>query len=326
MTYWLYEKLKIERPEIEPMFSLQSSVNWIKSLSFEINEEHGLTVLDQFNSCRNVFGTVSRRNGAVPLAPIFSPLFHSLTYTVSLISLAERNATGPWMFSSGVITWYYAVYNAFKSLLASLDGRETETHSLLIRSLNGQGLRRNLPHPFNVVATRTNGEDYAITFPHYPATNRVDIAQAFDNQRQTARGMIWTYLNGTAKWEVEKIKERLIAEGKALNFRTKVARDLRDRRLPAEINFMNCAFRYRGKANYRDSIFIAYGQDNNRLNPDYISNLMVVARFAFLCALAYAEKRVGRKSVQEFLDDLNLHFRGQNQATVAEKFWTGIVL
>jgi hypothetical protein len=322
---WLYEQMLLEKPTWKPDFALQSTLNWAKSLSFEISEEHGGSPREQIDSCRLWFTQrIKNRSGKIPLSPIFGPLFHSLTFSVSLVSLKEHGACGPWMFPGAVVLWYYAIYNAFKSILAAYDNRETHTHNQMIKSLIGNDIRPKLPHPFNMVAHHSSAEEYDVTLPNYTNAKKYKLAQNFDYTRPTAQGMLLSYLSGTASWQVEKVKEKLLKNRNFQfgNFRSNGARKIRDKCLPPEVNFLNCAFRYRGKANYRDSMFLAYGHDDMRLDPEFISDLINSSRFAFICGLVYAESRIGIRNVNDFLEDVNRNFRGQPQATAQEKFWT----
>lgn len=323
--HWLYNIIKGEKKDWKPTFALQSTLNWMNALSFEITKEHGGTTKQKYDSCRNIFKSNTKiRSGDINLAPIFGPLYHSLNFTVSLISLKENEVSGPWMFPGAIVSWYYAVYNSFKSILASLDSRETETHSSLIKALNGQSLRPKLPHPFNMIAIRKKNVNYNTVFPDYPDSKSYDLSKSFTESRSAARGMILQYLNGTAKWESEKVKKRVLSKEDFDNFRTKKARKIRNEHLSNEINFMNCAFRYRGKANYRDSMFINYGRDNSLLDMTFIENMVIVAKFSFLCGFAYAERRIGKQNAKNFLDDIGTYFRGQDIANKKERFWEHI--
>jgi hypothetical protein len=141
--------------------------------------------------------------------------------------------------------------------------------------------------------------------------------------------MLLTYLKGTAAWEVDKKKEELKKRDKFKDFRGKEARGKRNQQLQKnlpEINFLHCASRYRGKANYRDSIFLTYGQDDSRISLDFLEALETTARFAFLCGLAYSERRIGKFYTKDFLVDVSLHFRGQTHASQREKIWDGVLL
>ena len=84
---------------------------------------------------------------------------------------------------------------------------------------------------------------------------RFDLASAAPNTLDEARGASHAYLSGSAGWWRWKIEEdvRSSRDFRSLgveDFRTKAARELRDKRLLGRgICFLHLAFRYRGKAN-----------------------------------------------------------------------------
>lgn len=323
MSYWLFKNVIQEDNARAPEWSLQSTLNWMKVLSYEINREHGDTPDSQFDSCRKIFTSRSKVKGVtIPTAEIFEPLFHSLTFCVALITINRSTDKQPWIYPSVVVSWYYSCYNAFRSMLCANNQRIADTHASVIKCLNS-GLRKSLPHPLNMIAVRASGEIYHSRLPDYPDSVSFDLVKAFNGTPEAARGMILQYLSGTAQYEVDKTKEAILKDKKFkfTNFRTKEAREQRDRQLQNEINFMHCAFRYRGKANYRDAIFMTYGQRDLSTETTFIDDLATTARFAFITALAYAEYQVGKKKVRSFLDDLRTNFRGITNATKEEVFW-----
>lgn len=325
---WLYKQIKNEDSKINPKFSMQSTLNWMNSLSFEVKHEHGETIEEQIKSCKKLLSKTSNKQKIGNIVPIFEPMFHSITFSVALVSMSESNAY-PWMFSNAIISWYYSVYNSFKAILASLDGRETDTHSGMIKALIGEGIRSKLPHPFNMIAERKKGENYSVYFPNYIDFDRRKsvLTSKFDNTTDTAKSMILEYLNGTTKFECTKVKNR-IKNDKKLNikdFRTEIAQQTRDNKLSSEVNFLHCAFRYRGKANYRDSIFLSYGSNDLRLDDNFMKNLSTVANFILIFATIYIEKRIGKEKTKLFLDDIKNNFRGQELATKEELFWHNLI-
>ena len=67
---------------------------------------------------------------------------------------------------------------------------------------------------------------------------------------------------------------------------------------------MHEASRYRGKANYRDAIYLAYGRSVPALLTTFVDDLAVVlAGFAAMAA-AYASRRMGRDLWTSFVNDL----------------------
>ncbi len=87
--------------------------------------------------------------------------------------------------------------------------------------------------------------------------------------------------------------------------RTGAARSLRDTAFSRRgIAFLHEASRYRGKANYRDAIYLAHGRSVPRLLDGFIDDLSAtLAGFAAM-AEGYVSKRIGRDAWTAFIDDL----------------------
>lgn len=316
MAQWLYGLIKKDDADRTPDFARQSHLNWARALSYEIVQEHGATADAQWASVHGHFERVakSRRTADDVLAGVFEPLFGSIQWAASLVSLASRDAVDPWECPSATVTWYYANYNAFRAMLAACNDIPADTHAAAIRALNG-GLRRHLPHPFDMVAARTRGESYSDTLPHRPDAARAGgpsaaINGTFVENRVVAQAMLLEYLHGTAAYWRDATKDQILRQGRFANFKTNAAKEERDRRLKPEVNFLDCAYRYRGKANYRDAIFLSYGHARTAVGPAFIRDLARSARFATVMAWAYVERRFGRDLVKLFSADLRENFSG----------------
>jgi len=316
MAQWLYGLIKRNDDERAPDFARQSHLNWARALSYEVFHEHGATSTAQWNSVRAHFdAAVNPRNmDGVDLADIFEPLFASMQFSASLLSLASRPEVDPWECPSATINWYYANYNAFRAMFAACNQLPADTHASAIRSLNG-GLRRVLPHPFDMVAVRQAGVEYSDRLPRFPRAERVGggfaaINGAFVEDRAIAQRMLLEYLHGSANYWAEETKEKILARGVYKNFRTNAAKEERDRLLKPEVNFLDCAYRYRGKANYRDAIFLSYGQAHAGAGLPFVRDLAQTARFATVMAIGYVNRRVGPEVAQCFSVDLRENFPG----------------
>jgi hypothetical protein len=127
---------------------------------------------------------------------------------------------------------------------------------------------------------------------------------------EQAWGCAAEYLSGTADWEKWSIRERVIEsrEFKVLavdNFRTAAARSLRGAWYSKRgIAFLHEASRYRGKANYRDAIYLAYGKSVPRLLGGFVDDLLRVLRSFAAMAAGYASIRMGQDRWSAFIDDL----------------------
>jgi hypothetical protein len=316
MGQWLYDLIKKDDADRAPDFARQSHLNWARALSYEVIQEHGAAADAQWESVRAHFekAVKPRRVPEGTLADVFEPLFGSFQWAASLVSLASRDVVDPWECPSATVTWYYANYNAFRAMLAACNGLPENTHAAAARTLNG-GLRRHLPHPFDMLARREQGVNYSDTLPHHPAVARdggpsAAINGAFVPNRLVAQRMLLEYLHGTATYWTDATKRQILAQGKFPDFRSKAAKAERDRRLKPEINFLDCAFRYRGKANYRDAIFLSYGHARAAVGPAFVRDLARSARFATVMAWAYVERRYGPDVVGSFNADLKENFPG----------------
>jgi hypothetical protein len=320
MPQWLLDQVLQVDSDRAPLFALRSTVNFIKALTFEIKAEYGENPLEQFNTSRTASASnFLRRNRTVPYAVIFEPLFYSLTYAMSLVALSAQAQNRPVTFHSSVVIWYYSYYNAFRAILGATNQMVGDNHRAVINAVTT--LRTQLIHPFNIVANRTNGEIYEVSLPKYPRTVVKNLVEPFEATQDAARGMLLQYMKGTADWETKRVKDKMLQEGRYPNFRTQAARAARDRRLPNQVSMMNCIFRYRGKANYRDAVFFTYG--NWQVNDaSFITDLAESARFAFIMALTATERLIGVNDVKQFIDDLRANFRSLDAYEAAEKFWT----
>lgn len=90
------------------------------------------------------------------------------------------------------------------------------------------------------------------------------------------------------------------------DFRKKAARDLRDAAYARRgIAFLHQASRYRGKANYRDAIFLGYGTSVPTLLSGFVDDLSAVLQAFAAMAGAYCSLRVGKAAWMDFVDDLD---------------------
>lgn len=319
MPQWLFTQIG-NNPN--PQFALQSSLNWIQALSFETIHAHGLTAMDQYNSALKQI----KQSGVVPardvnqldLGELFGSLFRGITFTFALNSLVN-SVPKAWTYPSAIVQWYYAVYNSLRAINIAQTFVLTDKHAALAKSLNN--LTKFLPHPFNMRAQWQSAENYTCILPTPGHTDVYDLIKAFEEDSAKCRGMIVQYLKGTTKFELNKVKERLKEKSRIDNFKSAENRALRDRMAPRIINFLHCASRYRGKANYRDAIFLTYGDVDVRFDGRFVQALHNSARFANLMAFAYLKERVPGKHWKSFKTDLDENVRHINSIPQDDRYW-----
>jgi hypothetical protein len=317
---WLFEKVG---GEPNPIFALQSSLNWIKSLSFEISAHYGASVDEQvaaLSQCPNLGRVTQNGNfGNVPIGEAFGCLFSGITYTLALKTAIDAPGNKAWTYPSAIIQWYYSVYNSLRSINLSQTLNPTDTHSGMVKSVNQ--FSHLLPHPFDMVADWVAAENYTYKLPLINFSGEADLISAFSATRPSCQGMLVKYLKGTAAWELDYTKEELKKKHRLDSFRTNAAKQIRDRYCVKKINFLNCAFRYRGKANYRDTLFLTYGVHDPRFGGDYLSSLYNSARFLNLAALEFQRKRLNPNVVDEFTSDITRNLRHIEEIPDPQRFW-----
>lgn len=321
---WLYEQVFGNADERKPHYAEQSALNWLRALRFETEREHGATVAEQMVAVRRAIRAETKMRGE-PLAigRILEPMVGGITNCMALLRLARLSPDVPWVRPSAAVIWYYALYGSVRAILATVGHAPAENHGAGMNAYVGV-LRKRMPHPFDMLASHVRNEEYACTLPYAPFAVPFNINESFVASASLAQGMILQYLSGTADWYTERTKAKLRERKKIVKFNTADARRERDRALEKTLGFMHVAFRYRGKANYRDHIYLTYGRRELSTANVYIEDLAVTARFLVLVALAFAEWHVGKDITSTFIADLHVNLRRGNVATPEELFWRSL--
>jgi len=328
MSHWLFQQILQEEADRAPQQALQSTLNWMRALSLELVAAHGASAPEQFQSCLKRFRDNTEGGGSsLSYQAVFEPMCSSLTNALAICTRAGVQSLPPWTIPGAIVEWYYAHYMAVRSMLAASPQEVEDTHASVIKAF-GASLRRKMPCPLDMVATWVKNEDFDKVLPGRPGIRGVDLASSAPVSRSAAQQMLVGYLSGTTDREVDMLKQRLRKDHGMKDFRKQDARKIRDdaiQKRKREINFMHCAFRYRGKANYRDAIYIVYGSRPLNEQKEFLDALAMSARFAFLCSLAFARVRLGKEAPEAFLADLARNLRGREIASPAEMFWQGLL-
>jgi hypothetical protein len=286
-------------------FALPSTINWMRALAILVAE------LDlSFATAKHAYVDVQRRVlSDRELNSACEQLLFALHQLASLRALTTVDNKAD-VARIGIMAWYYGVYGAASAMIAACDGSFPDTHSATAQQWDRQFAATGLAlKPFSDRLSTLRADVIEQQLAPIRERGRHSLTVAPTNREQ-AWGCHAEYLAGTAKWEQWNIQERVrqTKEFKALgtdSFRSAAARALRDDAFDRRgIAFLHEASRYRGKANYRDAIYLAYGQSVPRLLEGFIDDLAtVLAAFAAMAA-AYVSKRVGRDLWTAFLDDL----------------------
>ncbi|MEM1292945.1 MAG: hypothetical protein AAGH67_15895 [Cyanobacteria bacterium P01_H01_bin.162] len=233
----------------------------------------------------------------------------------SLIHLT-KGMTHPYdVCRSAIINWYYSTYFTSSAMIAAASGSKQEAHTQTARVWQADIVNAGFSiSPFSL-SLSSLVEDVVNSEISAYRQNNIHNLNVYPENDDEAWGALISYLKGTRDYENLKAEDIVkdSREYKALgvnNFRKKAARELRDKQLAKRtVNYLTQAFRYRGKANYRDSIFLSYGDDNSEKMEIFVQDLEKVSRAFQRMAAYYISLRVEEGTWAEFIEDLEENSR-----------------
>lgn len=311
MPEWILDRLFDTNNQPIPRFAFQGTVNWMRALAV-------LVQMPTFEdtTLRALYSRVNRRaTNRDADTMVFENMLMAYHNHASLVRLAA-DVTHPYdICRLAIISWYYGTYFTCSAMIAAASGTQQEAHASTARVWQSDIIIPGLvAPPFSFCLTSLVKADVASQISAFRGANAFDLNHRAGNA-DIARGGIISYLKGTAEYEQWKLEERVRAtpQFKALgvdNFRTKAARELRDAQFSkAGVNFLTQAFRYRGKVNYRDSIFMSYGDDHSSDVSELVQDAVIVSRAFQRMAAHYLHRRVESGAWQSFIDDLRANSR-----------------
>ena len=311
MSKWLLKRLFDAQDQPKPRFAFQGTVNWMRALSILV--QNG-SLDDQ--KIKNHYKAVNRRKlNAEADTLVFENMLMAFHNQASLVRLTEDVSHPYDVCRSAIISWYYGTYFTSSAMIAAASGSKQETHSKTAKVWQCDIVNHELlMKPFSLSLSSLVEKDVKAKISNYRGNNKHEL-NTYPTNNDEAWGAIVSYLNGTWDYEKWRVEEEIKAssEFKKLginNFRTKKAREIRDKRLSqSSVNYLIQAFRYRGKANYRDSVFLSYGDNNLEKMATFIQDLEKVSRAFQRMAAFYLERRVENSAWAEFITDLQKNSR-----------------
>lgn len=288
----------------DPAFSLPATLNWMRALAILVNDQPIDTAFMK-GLCAGVSkGTLSDQ----AVNTVYEQLLMSLHHLAALKAMA----TLPNQIDtarSAIVTWYYGVYHAASAMNAAQDGSSQETHAETANAWDRHFAGRPwIPTPFSYRVNTLVRKDVDAAIAALRGSNPHDLNYE-PLSAVEAFGACMSYPKGSANWRADYIEEDLKRkELKKLgltDFRTKKARDLRDLRLHGKaFGFLHQAFRYRGKANYREALFISYGSHVSPTLGCFQKDMAAVLAVFLSMAGSFCAKRIGKDPWNTFYDDL----------------------
>jgi hypothetical protein len=307
---WLLNRLFDHQNQPTPRFAFQGTVNWMRALSILVDEG-----AFSHDSLRAFYRQIQRRQPNQEADTLTFGCLLMALHNVSSIQKAQE-LDEPYSFVRlTIVAWYYAIYYASKSMIAAATGSDPQTHSKTGKIWQTDiAPRRFAVAPFDFNFSNLTPANIEQTIAALRGENPYGLS-ATPTNREQAYGAAISYLKGTAEYKKERL-EKEVKDGAEFkrqgfkDFKTKAARALRDEKLSsAQVNFLVQAHRYRGKANYRDAIYLSYGADNSEKLTVLIRDLAHVARAFTLMAAHYLSRRVSKDNWQNFINDVRANAR-----------------
>lgn len=290
----------------DAVFALPSTLNWMRAQAILI-AECGVN----FRAAKAFYQKVQRKDLTEPqINSVLEQLLFSLNQIAALRAMSSVPNKAD-VARVGIVTWYYGVYGAASAMIAAADGSFPETHAATASQWDRQfALAKLAMPPFGDRLGSLVPSEVEVELAVPRSRGRHSLTSVPITAEQ-AWGCHAEYLSGTASWDRWNVEQRVrrSPDFKALavdNFRTKAAKVLRDEALSRKsIGFLHEASRYRGKANYRDAIYLAYGNSVPKLAAGLIDDLVSVAAGFSAMAAGYCAARMGRDRWATFIKDLD---------------------
>ncbi len=304
----------------KPWFALPSTVNWMRALRILAENER----ID-FGTAISFYGKEGKRKKDVLVEnTVLEQLLLGLHHLSALDQFRGGTRAGDYA-RVGVLAWYYGIANAASAMTAAQSGSFQEDHAGTARLWDEQIASRGLAMaPFSWRVSSLMQKTYKAEV-HALRNGSVGKLQTRPVTKDDALGAAAEYLSGSAKWYAWKTKEdlkrnRAFKELGVDSFRSKAARALRDEWLERKpVGFVHQAARYRGKANYREALFLAYELGTETSLSGYVEDMHAVLKAFLAMAGAFARRKLGEDLWSDFVTDVDAK---KAFTTRADAIWT----
>lgn len=312
MASWLLNRLFDAKHQAAPKYAFLGTINWMSALAILVD-------MPLFNdqNLKNHYKGVTRRTPNIEADTLaLENITMALHYSAGLISINQNIKNRYDLVRLSIISWYYVIYSVCSAMILVASGNNSKSHTGTAKIWQNNIVENNWAiGPFALSIKNLEPKNIETEIRQIRNTNFYNDLNRCPSNENEAWGGVYSYLKGTADYEKWKIEEKVknSKEFRNLglsNFRTKEAQNLRNNRLSnGMVNFLIQAFRFRGKANYRDSIYLSYGDDKQTDINQFTKNLEKVAQKFIRMASFYIAGRVEQNTWDEFIKDLDANLK-----------------
>ena len=208
------------------------------------------------------------------------------------------------------VAWYYGIYAAATAMAAGHDGVVHDNHAKTAGVWDQHFASRGRAlYPFDLRASTLVKKDAAAEIDQHRAGPPRNLLHKPRTEGE-ARDVLCGYLSGTVEWHSSRIRGRVKSSSEFVelgvtNFKTKAARELRDSKLEGRpVAFVHQAIRFRGKANYREALYLAHGATVNGVVRSFTQDMGDVLEAFLRMAAGFCFHRLGTGLAKDFLNDI----------------------
>jgi len=307
MDKWIFNRLFKTKKRPQPRFAYQSTVSWMRALAI-------LCRSDSFSNkdLKAFYKNVQRRRVDIQADTwVYKNILMALQNIAALNEMSSQKVDHNAIAISAIITWYYAIYYSSSAMIAATSGSTQKTHAGTIKLLHEDIISKKLAvGPFGLSLETLVPKKVESNIKSLKNGTNFKLIKMPTNETE-AWGAAYSYLSGTADHEKEKKEEDIKKDNKEFknlgvsNFLGGKAKHLRDLILDSgRVNFLTQSYRYRLKANYKDPIYLAYGENRTESIKVLVEDLNFVAVTYLKMACHYVSKRVEKGTWVSFIEDL----------------------
>lgn len=304
MAEWLLNRLFDAKSQLIPRFAFQGTLNWMKALALLVSSA-------EFSDELAIRYTNVEHRAPNPAADtqICENLLIAM-HNIAALTAINKNDDRYDLVRSAIVAWHDSIYSSTSAMVHAASDINPKDHRSVAIAWHNDIIKSGLAiHPFGLSLDTLVGAEVEKRVKELRGDNP-HVLDRSPNSLEEAWGASYSYLKGTADYERALIEEKVKddVDFKKLgvdNFRTKHAREFRDAALSeGVVNFLIQAFRYRGKASYRDSIYLSYGDGRPHAINQFTENLETVAKAHMQMAIHYAIRRAEKATWDDFVNDM----------------------
>lgn len=329
------------------VYAEQSSYNWVLAIFSEVINHHGDNVAAWKTSLDAKFAsTQAQKPKQTVERKIFQKMFHGIVLGNSIRFKYRANHFNHCDIVGTISDFYYALYNLFISIAMARDVLENDKHGKNISIFHNT--KNILPYPFNISGafepstwngkTFLNQNNFKCELPGLLTSTQNSAGHINGTysganllKQNIAQDIVHGYLLGTIDYYIGAQRTSLEKEQKRkLNLKTDADKALINPRIKKlQISFMNCLYRYRTKAHYRDFSFLAYeytdkdGKTNNTMNIELYNCMATIIEFACCATIIHAKQRLGKNLTKAFLADISAKIKDRIPA--GQDYWNSLI-